>query len=103
MPQNNDRKLIFANLLNGNDLTAVARVYHKSPKEIEQDFQYISQKIQSYAFERRMPYIACSTIFQARQNRIVLLELLEKINLDVTPVYSRITTSEVKNATDLRC
>ena len=100
-PEN--QKLIFSNLVNGIPLMEVARAFKKSPREIQDDFQFVSQKIQSYAFERRMPYIACDTIGRARLNRLILLDLLEKINLEVLPKYKKITTNEVSHANDIRC
>ena len=102
MTKAEDQKLIFSNLLNGNPVLAVARVYRKSTKEIDDDFQFVSQKIQSYCFERRMPYIACDTIARARQNRMVLLDILGKVNLDILPIYKKITVNEVCHADDLR-
>ena len=90
------KKLIFSNLINGNDVASIARAYEISSYEVEDIFRFVIRKITSYCFERAMPYIPCNTIDKARQHRIELLSLLEKINLESPPRYNRIVTKSIE-------
>ena len=92
-----ERKLIFGNLLNGVAPAQVAQAFHKaSEKEVMQDFAYVALKIKCYAFQRAMPYIPCDTVAEAMQNKILILGILDKLNLDVLPVFSSIKTGKVE-------
>ena len=92
-----ERKLIFINLLNGVDIVEVAKTFHKqSEKEVMDDFRFVALKIKSYVFARAMPYIDCGTIAEARANKMQLLIILDKLNLDTVPIYSSITVNKVE-------
>lgn len=93
-----DRKLLFINLVNGVSIPEVARAFHKnSDAEVMADFKFVSLKIRSYIFQRAMPYLPCDTIEEAKQNRIVFFGILDKLNLDVVPAFSKITAAKVED------
>ena len=89
--------LIFTNLLNGNDIAQVGRVFDKTAKEVIEIFDRIILKIKSYRFERCFPFLVCDTLQKARENRIELLHALERINLDKEAKFSKIVTYENLN------
>ena len=92
-----ERKLIFTNLLNGVPIEQVAQNFHRqTEKEVMEDFRFVVLKIKCYAFQRVMPYIPMETVAEARTNKLQLLALVEKLNLDVLPVYSSIYTQPVE-------
>lgn len=93
-----ERKLIFINLLNGVSPEQVARDFHKNTiAEIMEDFRFVALKLKSYGFQRAMPYIHCDTIDEARQSKLTLLVLLEKVNLDVVSVFSSIKPKPIES------
>jgi hypothetical protein len=97
------RKLIFINLLNGVSVAQVAQAFHRqSEKEVMDDFRYVALKIKSYAFQRGMPYIALETVKEAQGSKIMILGILEKINLDVLPVFSSVRSNAVDNFDQLQ-
>jgi hypothetical protein len=92
-----ERKLIFINLLNGVSIAEVAKTFHKeTEKEVLDEFRFVALKIKSYLFQRAMPYIPFDTVAEARSNRVQFLILVDKLNLDVVPVFSRIVTQKVE-------
>jgi len=97
------KKLMFTNLLNGVSVERLAIDFERSPSEIHGYFRAVTLKIRSYCFIRNMPFIPCESIALARQNRLALLTLLDKVNLNKAADYSRITTREVKDIADIRC
>lgn len=94
-----ERKLIFINLLNGVPVAQVAQGFHRqTEKEVMDDFRFVALKIKAYAFQRVMPYIPLESVAEARSNKIHILEILEKVNLDVLPVFSSIKTESYGGA-----
>lgn len=89
------KKDIYTNLLNGVSTQAVAEAFCASEKEIEDVFRNVTLKIRSYCFERMIPLPPCENVGDARGNRIALLAYLDKVNLDVLPIYKSITTQGV--------
>lgn len=92
-----ERKLIFLNLVNGNPVPIVAQAFHRSESEINAEFNFVIQKIKSYMFERAMPFLACATITEARQNRLRLFDIVEKLNLESIPIYSKIENYKLED------
>lgn len=86
-----ERKLIFQNLLNGVPVAQVAQAFHRaSEKEVLEDFRFVALKIKCYAFQRAFPYIPMDTVAEAAQNKMAILDILSKVNLDVLPVFSSV-------------
>lgn len=93
-----ERKLIFINLLNGVDVKTVAQTFRKeSEKEVMDEFRFVALKIKNYAFQRVMPHIPCDTVAEARANKIIIFGILEKINLDVVPIFKAINSTSLEN------
>jgi hypothetical protein len=84
---NDERALIFANLLNGVPEWQVARDFHKSVPDVMHIFRFILRKIKSRRLERTEPPIVGHTIEEARKQRIACLTILPKLNLDRDPRY----------------
>ena len=99
-----DRKLMVQNLLNGVSAQQVAQVFDKTEAYVSDLFNYSMVKIRSYLFERAMPPIPCDTLQKARENRMVLLGYLEKVNLDRSPKFKTVEYSAVDstNLFDIR-
>lgn len=92
-----ERKLIFLNLLNGVPVAQVAQAFHRqTEKEVMDDFRFVALKIKAYAFQRVMPYIPLESVAEAQANKIQILGILEKVNLDVLPVFSSIKAELVE-------
>ena len=92
-----ERKLIFTNLLNGCNTQSVAAAFRKSEKEIADSFNFVVLKIKSYVFKYALLPIPCESVELARQNRLSLLEMLEKLNLSVLPEYKSFITQPLEN------
>ena len=93
-----ERKLIFTNLLNGVPVGQVAQAFNRqTEKEVMDDFRFVAMKIKSYAFQRLMPYIALDTIAEAMQNKFLILGILEKVNLDILPMFSSFNVEKVED------
>lgn len=83
--------LAFSNLLNGVPDWQVARDMRLTGEEVKEAFEFVRDKVKSYCFERRMPPTPCETVEEAKRNRMVLLNLLRKLNLDKPPTVKGIT------------
>ena len=78
-------------------VSQVAQAFHRqTEKEVMDDFRFVALKIKSYAFQRVMPYIPLESVAEAQQNKIYILGILDKLNLDVLPVYSSIKANPVE-------
>ncbi len=97
-----ERKLIVANLLRGIILPSVGCTFNKTEQEIEVIFKYVLLKLKSYAFERLEPAILATDILSAQREARRLLIILEKINLDIEPVYTSVVTQKVCDQNDFR-
>ena len=84
---NDERALIFTNLLNGVPVWQVARDFHRSEPDVMHIFRFIVRKIRSRRLERMEPPIVGNTIDEVRRQRIVCLTILPKLNLDRDPRY----------------
>jgi len=88
---NDERAIIFSNLLNGVPVWQVARDFHKQADgEVQRIFDFILAKIKSYCFERKLPPVLGSTVAEVRQYKAICFEILPKINLDKEPMYGKI-------------
>lgn len=81
-----DRKLIFRNICNSVPIESIMLAFHRSALELQQEFAFVSRKIREYRYRRCVegsphasPPIACDSYADARQNRLALLETLEKL------------------------
>jgi len=84
---NDDRALIFSNLLNGVPAWQVARDFHKSEPDVMHIFRFILRKIKSRRLERMEPPIVGNSISEIQKQRITCLTILPKLNLDRDPLY----------------
>jgi hypothetical protein len=90
-----ERKLIFINLVNGVPIHTVAQTFHReSERVVLDDFRFVALKIKSYMFSRAMPFIPLEHPHEVAQNKSLVFDLLNKVNLDVLPAFSKITSSE---------
>lgn len=89
-----ERVLIFQNLLNGVPAAQVARDFHKqSEEEVMRIFSSVLRKIKSYVFQRRLPIIGASTLVEIRSKyKMTCLGILPKLNLDKEPKHPNIIT-----------
>jgi len=92
-----ERKLIFTNLLNGVPLAEVAQAFNKqSEAEVVESFRFVALKIRGYIFQRAMPHVPCDTVAEAMQNRLLLMGILEKLNLETLPAFAKITDAPLE-------
>lgn len=82
-----DRALIFSNLLNGVPIAKVCETFRKSEPEVMNIFRYVLRKIKSRRLERMEPMIVGNSIAEIRRQRIACLTILPKLNLDRDPLY----------------
>jgi hypothetical protein len=82
-----DRALIFTNLLNGVPAWQVARDFHRSEPDVMNIFRFILRKIKSRRLERMEPPIVGNSISEIQRQRISVLTILPKLNLDKDPLY----------------
>ncbi len=90
-----ERKLIFANLVNGVPVASVMEAFKRSEDEVMADFAFVATKIISYRFERGMPFVNCRSIDEAIRKKALALHSLERINLLTDPVYSKVETAPI--------
>jgi len=84
---NDSRALIFKNLLNGVSIAQVAKDFRKSEPDVMNIFRYILRKIKSRRLERMEPMIVGNSISEIRRQRVTVLSILPKLNLDRDPLY----------------
>lgn len=82
-----NRALIFTNLLNGVPVWQVCRDFHKTESEVMNIFRFILRKIKSRRLERMEPPIIGNSIAEIQRQRITVLTILPKLNLDKDPLY----------------
>jgi hypothetical protein len=82
-----DRALIFTNLVNGVPAWQIARDFHRSEPDVMHIFRFILRKIKSRRLERMEPPIVGNSISEIRRQRITVLTILPKLNLDRDPLY----------------
>jgi hypothetical protein len=88
---NDERALIFSNLLNGVPAWQVARDFHRSTEqEVMEIFRFILRKIRSRRLERMEPPILGATVEEVRRYRMVCLSILPKLNLDKDPKFQKV-------------
>jgi|ERR1017187_5934040 hypothetical protein len=90
-----ERALIFRNLLNGVPAWQCARDFHKSEPDVMNIFRFILRKIRSRRLERMEPPIVGNTIEEVRKQRIACLTILPKLNLDRDPRYKDVLHEKV--------
>ena len=89
------RVLIVSNLLNGVPDWKLAEQYKIDPAEVTLIFKQVMSKVRDYLFRYCKPPIACNTLEEAKLNRINLLAILPKINLDKETGYKDIVNETV--------
>jgi len=93
-----ERELIFINLLNGVPIADIAKAYNKQTEmQVMEDFYFVALKIRNYMFKRAMPFIPLDTVSEAMQNKLLVLDLLTKVNLDILPEFSKITVNKFED------
>lgn len=94
-----DRKIIFQNLVNGIAPERLCVIFKCSEKEITDLFFFCIRKIKSYAFVRRLPAILVDTVAQAQnvRNRGMLIDILDKVDLDKAPLIKKVTNEFVNS------
>jgi len=99
-----ERALIFTNLMNGVPVWQVARDFRRSEPDVMNIFRFILRKIRSRRLERMEPPIIGNTIDEVRRHRIACLMILPKLNLDKDPRYRNVMHEavEVKNDGTIR-
>jgi len=88
--ENDDRVLIFSNLLNDVSIEKVCKTYRRSESEVMDIFRFILRKIKSRRLERMEPMIVGNSIKEIKRQRLVVLPLLHKLNLDKDPLYKNV-------------
>ena len=98
-----DRRLIVQNLCNGVPLGDVAAAFKRTDKEILDDMKFVVQKVHAYCLGRGRQMLTLDDVGALRLHRMIVLEILERLNLDVLPTYSKITvqTFDRKGLLDL--
>jgi hypothetical protein len=85
-----DRALIFSNLLNGVPVWQVCRDFHRTESDVMNIFRFILRKIKSRRLERMEPPIVGNAISEIQKQRIAVLTILPKLNLDKDPLYKNV-------------
>jgi hypothetical protein len=85
-----ERVMIFANLMNGVPEWKIAEQFHKSVPDVMHIFRFILRKIRSRRLERMEPPIVGNSLAEIRRQRITVLTLLPRLNLDKEPHYSNV-------------
>jgi len=93
---NDERALIFSNLLNGQEPWKVAEQFHKSLPDVMNIFNFVLRKIRSRRLERMEPPITGSSIEEIRKQRIACLTILPKLNLDKDPRFKDVRHEAVE-------
>jgi len=89
------RVQVVSNLLNGLPAWQVAKAFHLDAKEVESIFKFAMSKVKDYLFRYCKPPIFCDTVEQARKDRINILAILPKLNLDKEPEFKNIVIEKV--------
>jgi hypothetical protein len=85
-----ERVMIFSNLMNGVPEWKIAEQFHMSVPDVMNIFRFVLRKIRSRRLERMEPPIVGESIVEIRRQRITVLTLLPKLNLDKEPLYSKV-------------
>jgi hypothetical protein len=91
------RYLIVSNLLNGVPDWQIAQAHHIEVRDVNIIMRQAMNKVRNYLFRLCKPPIPCDTLVDARKNRINILAILPKLNLDAEPRFNRII-DEIVNA-----
>lgn len=95
--QRDERVLIYRNLLNGIPVWRLMEMFHKSEKEVMDIFIFVSRRLREYCFKRRMPTVFCDCIATAQKEKMALLPLLTKLNLDKQPLMGKMVQERLPN------
>lgn len=90
-----ERKLIFANLVNGVPRQHVMETFQKSEHEVDAIYGFVATKVISYRFERGMPFVNCRSLDDAIRNKALVLHSLERVNLQTDPKYNNVQTAPI--------
>jgi hypothetical protein len=85
-----DRALIFSNLLNGVPVWQVCRDFRRSEVDVMNIFRFILRKIKSRRLERMESPIVGNSVAEIQRQRITVLTILPKLNLDRDPLYKNV-------------
>jgi hypothetical protein len=96
---NDDRALIFRNLLNGVEKQKIARTFRRSEKDVDDIFGFVIRKIRSRQLERMEPPILEDTVEKLRnskKSKLQCLDILPLLNLEKDPLYKRVVHEDLQ-------
>ena len=93
-----NKKLVYTNLANGASVEQVAAAFEMSPESVEATFKAVGLHLAGHMVDEGMPFVPCQSIAGARQNRKVLLPILDKIAIDDRPMYRRVQVRHIQVA-----
>lgn len=86
------KKLIYQNVACGVSFEAQARALDCSVEEVERVFRAVGLALANWQLQETVPYTPCQTPTAAIQNRKVILQFLDKLDIDSIDIeYHRIT------------
>ena len=98
---NDERALIFRNLLNGVPVWRVARDFKLgSEQEVQNIFNFVVRKIRSYLLQQMLPPIVGLTVSELQRSRLRCFEILPLLNLDKEPLYRKVAHEEIEMKSD---
>ncbi len=79
---NDTKKLIVKNLLNGVPTESIARVFKVSPEDVVMLFDEAVKRVAAYRIARLYPNLDIGTIEKAKANKMDFLHTLDRISFD---------------------
>ncbi len=84
-------KLIYQNVACGVSFEAQARALDCSEEEVQRVFRAVGLALANWQLQETVPYTPCQTQIAAIQNRKIVLQLLDKLDIDSIVIeYHRI-------------
>jgi hypothetical protein len=90
------KKMLYKNLACGVTPEAQARALGCSVEEVERTFREVGLALANWMLQETVPYLPCQTPKSAGQNRKVLLQFLDGLDLDeIIITYHRVRAARV--------
>ena len=90
------KKMLYKNLACGVTPEAQAKALGCEVEEVERTFREVGLAMANWMLQETVPYTPCQTPQSARQNRKVLLQFLEGLDLDAIIItYHRVRAARV--------
>jgi len=90
------RKMIYKNLACGVTAEAQAAALDTTVEEVERTFREVGLAMANWMLQETVPYVPCQSITSVRQNRRVLLQHLDRLDLDAVLItYHRVRAARV--------